>query len=76
LSKDGPIFEKFKVERTDGGHLPGRKHHGCFYWVLDVTHDPHARAALVTYEMACRLTHPQLADELRHLICELEGGSD
>lgn len=40
------LYAKFIVRRTDGSDAPGGKHHGCDYFVLDVTHDKHAKAAL------------------------------
>lgn len=46
---DRGLYKKFKVERTDGRSAPGEKHHGCEYFVLDMNHDHHARAALSAY---------------------------
>ena len=65
MSADGPIFNKFRVERTDGKSAPGEKHDGCFYFVLDLDHDPHARPAIAAYADACERTHPTLAADLR-----------
>ncbi len=70
MGKDGHIHEKFVVARTDGTHIKGGKHHECFYWVLDVDHDPYALPALEAYATACRATHPTLAGELRKLVRE------
>jgi hypothetical protein len=58
------LFRKFDVRRTDGSDAPGGKHHGCEYFVLDVRHDPHAKAALAAYAEAVRATHPLLADDM------------
>ena len=58
------LFRKFDVLRVDGSHLPGGKHDGCEYFVLDVDHDQHARAALLAYATACEGTHPQLSADL------------
>lgn len=58
------IFRKFEVRRTDGRDAPGEKHHGCEYFVLDVTHDPYAKAALTAYAYACADSHPDLAHDL------------
>lgn len=58
------LFRKFNVTRTDGSDKPGGKHHGCEYFVLDVEHDPHAKAALQAYALACAATHPQLSADL------------
>jgi len=57
-------YEKFVVERTDGSHLPGGKHCGCQYFVLDVTHDPLAKVALKAYARACAKAYPQLSKDL------------
>lgn len=40
------LYRKFIVTRTDGKSAPGQKHDGCDYFVLDLTHDPHAAPAL------------------------------
>lgn len=59
------VYRKFDVRRVDGSSEPGGKHHGCEYFVLDVTHDPHARAALAAYAAAVEATHPTLAADMR-----------
>jgi hypothetical protein len=59
------LYGKFRIERTDGSSAPGGKHHGCDYFVLDVTHDKHAAVALATYAGAVAATHPQLAADMR-----------
>ena len=59
------LFRKFTVTRTDGSDGPGGKHYGCEYFVLDVAHDPHAKAALSAYADAVGATHPQLAADMR-----------
>lgn len=58
------LFRKFIVRRTDGSDGPGGKHEGCEYFVLDVTHDRHAKAALAAYAAAVRSTNAVLADDL------------
>lgn len=65
MSKDGPIFHKFNVTRTDGSSEPGGKHRDCDYFVLDTTHDKHAKYALAAYADACEETHPNLAANIR-----------
>jgi hypothetical protein len=50
--RDRGLYEKFIVRRTDGTDLVGGKHHGCQYFVLDLTHDPHAIPALCAYAQA------------------------
>lgn len=64
LAEDQGLFRKFLVYRTDGSDAPGRKHHGCEYFVLDVNHDPHAGAALKAYSESCKTTHPVLSAEM------------
>lgn len=62
------LFQKFVVERTDGRSKPGEKHDGCQYFVLDVTHDPHAIPALLAYaESAEASGYGALAADLRRL---------
>lgn len=59
------LFRKFEVRRVDRSDEPGGKHHGCEYFVLDMNHDPCARAALLAYADAVEPTHPLLAADLR-----------
>ena len=58
------LYEKFIVKRTDGTDAPGQKHHGCRYFVLDATHDPHAPPALLAYARSCESEYPVLAADL------------
>lgn len=58
------IYEKFRIERTDGTDAPGAKHDGCDYFVLDLSHDPHAAPALRAYADACRTDYPLLAADI------------
>lgn len=62
------LYSKFAVTRTDGKSEPGQKHHGCQYFVLDLDHDRHARAALVAYGRSCRGEYPLLAEDIRGLL--------
>lgn len=62
-------YRKYIVKRADGRDGPGDKHEGCEYFTLDLTHDPHAYAALRAYAYSCRNTHPQLCADL-HKLCE------
>jgi hypothetical protein len=56
------IYNKFRVERVDGKSASGKKHAGCDYFVLDITHDPHAIPALLAYaESASRDDYELLA---------------
>lgn len=63
--KDGKLYHKFNVERTDGRSAPGQDHHGCDYFVLDLTHDKFSRAALLAYAGACEAEFPMLAADIR-----------
>lgn len=63
------IYHKFNVTRTDGSSSPGGKHENCAYFVLDLTHDPHALKALEAYIASCRIEYPFLA---RNLECMLD----
>lgn len=58
------LYRKFDVRRVDGSSEPGGKHHDCEYFVLDMMHDQHARAALRAYADACASTHPELSADL------------
>jgi hypothetical protein len=62
------LYRKFDVRRTDGTDAPGGKHEGCSYFVLDLTHDKYARAALEGYAAACGAEHPALAADLRRVV--------
>lgn len=64
--RDRGIHDKFIVRRTDESDLPGGRHHGCRYFVLDVTHDKYAVPALLAYAAACGADgYAALADDLR-----------
>ncbi len=58
------LYGKFRIERTDGKSAPGEKHDGCDYFVLDLTHDKFALAALLAYAEACKEEFPLLANDL------------
>lgn len=66
------LYGKFYVERTDGRDLPGEKHHGCEYFILDLDHDKHAVAALRGYILSCRKEYPLLADDLSDKVAAME----
>lgn len=59
------IYNKFYVERTDGKSRLGEKHHECEYFVLDLTHDKFAKAALKAYADECENEYPLLAEDIR-----------
>lgn len=59
------LFTKFRVRRHDGNDRPHTKHYLCEYFVLDLTHDQHARPALRAYAESCRRDgYKKLADDL------------
>ena len=67
------LYGKFYVHRRDGKDDPGGEHYGCYYFVLDVTHDPHAIPALRGYAESCEADgYAALASDLRHWIEEME----
>lgn len=70
------VYHKFNVTRTDGKSEPGQKHDGCFYFVLDCDHDPHARAALQAYAESCKDEYPALSSEVSLIASEMPFGSD
>lgn len=62
---------KFVVLRKDGTDQPGGKHDGCKYFVLDVTHDPHAIPALRAYAESARNDgYELLANDLDAMVQE------
>lgn len=65
--KSRGLYNKFAVTRVDGTSDPGKKHHGCYYFVLDVDHDPYAGYALNAYADCCEQDFPYLAADLRDL---------
>ncbi len=66
------LYNKFSVVRMDGKSRPGAKHDGCEYFVLDLTHDPYAKPALLAYATACANEYPKLSDDLFAALSELE----
>lgn len=62
--KNKGLYQKFRVTRTDGSSEMGHKHAGCKYFVLDLTHDAHAPAAIRAYADSCRDEYPALAADL------------
>lgn len=67
------LYGKFSViERADGSHLPGGKHEGCDYFVLDLTHDPHALPAILAYAESAREDgYAALAEDLEQRAGEM-----
>jgi hypothetical protein len=58
------LYQKYRVTRTDGQSEPGCKHHECKYFVLDMKHDKHAKAAILAYAHSCEGEYPALAFDL------------
>lgn len=61
------LYNKYTVTRNDGSSGPSGKHEHCSYYVLDLTHDTHAKAALLAYAASCEKEFPSLASDLRAL---------
>ena len=62
------FYDKYRVVRVDGEDVPGRKHHGCRLFVLDVDHDKYAKPALQVYANQCREEYPLLAADLDEMV--------
>lgn len=71
IDKTRGLYEKFVVRRTDLSDLPGGKHDGCEYFVLDLTHDKHAEPAIRAYAESCKSEFPQLSSDLFRLVSGL-----
>jgi hypothetical protein len=65
------IYNKYKVTRVDGSDLPGGRHHGQRYFVLNIDNDFHARRALAAYADSCRHTHPNLSADIKALLHQM-----
>lgn len=61
------LYDKYRVERTDGSSAPGGKHEWCRHFVLDVGCDPHAIPALLAYAESCQRDYPLLARDIRKM---------
>ena len=60
------LYGKYNVARSDGSGGPGGKHENCYYYVLDLDHDPFALPALEAYANACEKDgYVELAADLR-----------
>ena len=71
--QDRGVYDKYSVvERTDGRHAPGEKHHNCQYFVLDLSHDPHSIEALRAYAESCASEYPNLASDLLRQVVRME----
>lgn len=58
------LFRKYEVKRIDGTDQGSGKHAGCEYFVLDISHDRHARAALTAYALSALGTNCNLARDM------------
>jgi hypothetical protein len=47
--KERGLYPKYAIRRLDGSTNKGGKHNQCDYFVLDITHDPHAAPAIFSY---------------------------
>jgi hypothetical protein len=65
--KSRGLYNKYVVRRSDGSSRKGKKHAGCMYYVLDLSHDIYAGPALIAYADACAAEFPLLAEDLRKL---------
>lgn len=68
------LYNKFTVTRNDGRDAPGEKHHGCEYFVLDLTHDKYARKAARAYAQWTRHLNQELSDDLRAKANDIQYG--
>ena len=62
------LYQKYKIERSDGTSGPGGKHEYCPYFVLDLEHDKHAKAAIRAYAESCAKEFPELAKDLKKML--------
>lgn len=62
------LYGKYDVERRDGSSEQGKKHDGCYYFVLDLDHDYFSVAALEAYANVCEDKYPSLAHDLRQRV--------
>jgi hypothetical protein len=68
------LYRKFEIRRTDGSSEPGGRHEGCTYFVLDIEHDKHAKAALEAYAKDCLEERPMLSKDLLSVVNAMELG--
>lgn len=62
--QDVGFFPKFTVKRTDNEDAPGGKHELDEYFVLNLTKDKHAIAAIGAYALSCKETRSALSADL------------
>lgn len=66
-----PMYGKYEVRRADRRDEPGEKHADCKLFVLDLTHDVHARAALQHYGRLVATDRPALKTDIEDLLQSL-----
>lgn len=74
--KSTGFYQKYNVSRTDGRSAPGEKHADCQYFVLDLTHDPFAVAALEAYLEALPNKPTAFSMDLDQVIRDLKASHD
>ena len=62
------------IEYTIESLLKPVVHDGCWCFVLDPQHDPHARIALAAYAVDCAPHYPKLAEDLRKVLGKVTHG--
>lgn len=70
MSENTGLYRKFNVTRVDGRDMPGGDREGARYFVLDLTNDKHAFAALLAYIESAKDDLPELANDLRRIIAQ------
>lgn len=58
------LLDQYQVRRRDGSSRKGKKHSECENFVLDLTHDKFAEAALLAYARTCESEYPKLAKDI------------
>jgi len=66
------LYDKYKVQRTDGRDLPGGDKTNARYFVLDLVNDPYSISALMCYANNAKYDHPELAKDLFDLLEEVD----
>lgn len=67
-NKARELYSKFDVQRADGRDLQGGDRQDARYFVLDLTYDPFAMAALEAYANQCQRLYPALAADLFRIV--------
>jgi hypothetical protein len=67
---DRGLYDKYVVRRLDAD--PTGKHAECWYFVLDLEHDPYAYSALDMYASTCADKYPVLSYELKQRLKQFQ----